>query len=87
MKIKTVSKPKQEKETTNQEQIEEVLTGDREMNANNEGIVERLEKNVKRNAPKSSVSSQRIGRNDLCPCGSGLKYKKCGLINSPSHKG
>jgi len=21
-----------------------------------------------------------IGRNDLCPCGSGLKYKKCGLL-------
>ncbi|MCA9379696.1 SEC-C domain-containing protein [Candidatus Dojkabacteria bacterium] len=28
-----------------------------------------------------------IGRNDPCPCGSGLKYKKCGLINSPKHKG
>lgn len=21
----------------------------------------------------------KIGRNDLCPCGSGLKYKKCCL--------
>jgi len=30
---------------------------------------------------------KKIGRNDPCPCGSGLKYKKCGLINSPSHKG
>ena len=20
---------------------------------------------------------KKIGRNDLCPCGSGLKYKKC----------
>jgi preprotein translocase subunit SecA len=29
----------------------------------------------------------KVGRNDPCPCGSGLKYKKCGLINSPSHKG
>ena len=28
----------------------------------------------------------KIGRNDPCPCGSGLKWKKCGLINSPSHK-
>lgn len=26
------------------------------------------------------------GRNDPCPCGSGLKYKKCGLINAPEHK-
>lgn len=22
---------------------------------------------------------EKIGRNDLCPCGSGLKYKKCCL--------
>ncbi len=26
-----------------------------------------------------------IGRNDPCPCGSGLKYKKCGAIGSPQH--
>lgn len=35
--------------------------------------------------PKVNVSS-KIGRNDPCPCGSGLKYKKCGLINSPEHQ-
>jgi len=29
----------------------------------------------------------KIGRNDPCPCGSGKKYKKCGLINAPSHRG
>lgn len=28
----------------------------------------------------------KIGRNDPCPCGSGLKYKKCGLVNSPIHQ-
>jgi preprotein translocase subunit SecA len=27
-----------------------------------------------------------IGRNDPCYCGSGKKYKKCGLINSPEHQ-
>ncbi len=27
-----------------------------------------------------------IGRNDPCPCGSGLKYKKCGAIGAPEHK-
>ena len=26
-----------------------------------------------------------IGRNDPCPCGSGKKYKKCGMINAPHH--
>lgn len=28
----------------------------------------------------------KIGRNDLCPCGSGLKYKKCGLIGAKEHR-
>jgi preprotein translocase subunit SecA len=28
-----------------------------------------------------------VGRNDPCPCGSGLKYKKCGMINAPEHRG
>ncbi len=27
-----------------------------------------------------------VGRNDPCPCGSGKKYKKCGLINSAEHQ-
>ncbi len=27
-----------------------------------------------------------LGRNDPCYCGSGLKYKKCGLINSAEHQ-
>ena len=28
-----------------------------------------------------------VGRNDPCPCGSGKKYKKCGMIDAPEHKG
>jgi len=38
--------------------------------------------------------SERVGRNDPCPCGANnpktgepYKYKKCGLINAPYHKG
>ncbi len=27
------------------------------------------------------------GRNDPCPCGSGKKWKRCGLINSSEHQG
>jgi preprotein translocase subunit SecA len=27
-----------------------------------------------------------VGRNDLCPCGSGKKYKKCGLLNTEEHR-
>lgn len=36
---------------------------------------ERKAQPVKRNAPK-------VGRNDLCPCGSGKKYKNCHGINA-----
>jgi preprotein translocase subunit SecA len=28
----------------------------------------------------------KIGRNDPCPCGSGKKWKKCGLLNTPEHQ-
>lgn len=31
-------------------------------------------------------AEDKIGRNDPCPCGSGLKYKKCGLVNSQTHQ-
>ncbi len=36
-------------------------------------------------APLRNMSN--VGRNDPCPCGSGLKWKRCGMINSPEHKG
>jgi preprotein translocase subunit SecA len=28
----------------------------------------------------------KINRNDLCPCGSGKKWKKCGLLNTEEHQ-
>ncbi len=31
-------------------------------------------------------ASRNIGRNDPCPCGSGKKWKKCGLLNTEEHK-
>ena len=37
--------------------------------------------------PKKKAQSDKVGRNDPCPCGSGLKYKKCGMINAPEHRG
>jgi hypothetical protein len=27
-----------------------------------------------------------VGRNDPCFCGSGTKYKRCGMVNSPEHQ-
>lgn len=34
----------------------------------------------------SNTAVAKVGRNDSCPCGSGKKYKKCGLINSAEHQ-
>lgn len=31
-------------------------------------------------------TSPKVGRNDLCPCGSGKKYKNCGLKNTEEHQ-
>jgi preprotein translocase subunit SecA len=35
---------------------------------------------IKPAIPQKAVS-EKIGRNDLCPCGSGKKYKKCCMNN------
>jgi SWIM/SEC-C metal-binding protein len=29
------------------------------------------------NPQKPQISEKKVGRNDPCPCGSGIKYKKC----------
>ena len=36
--------------------------------------------------PMVNNSENEVGRNDLCPCGSGKKFKKCGMINTEEHK-
>ena len=33
-----------------------------------------------------SPEESGIGRNDLCPCGSGKKWKKCGMLNTEEHQ-
>ncbi len=37
-------------------------------------------------APESKSKEVRVGRNDPCPCGSGKKWKKCGMLNTEEHK-
>ncbi len=95
LKIKKVPQegnaPRKEKIKTNIDQIEDVLTGSREMlpNANQGDLKVQRKEGVEiiRKTQQNEASNElKIGRNDLCPCGSGLKYKKCGLINSPQHK-
>ncbi len=34
----------------------------------------------------ASSPGKNIGRNDPCPCGSGKKFKRCGLIKAPEHR-
>ncbi|HZY64440.1 MAG: preprotein translocase subunit SecA [Actinomycetota bacterium] len=35
---------------------------------------------------KAPRRTEKVGRNDPCPCGSGKKYKKCGLMDTPEHQ-
>lgn len=35
---------------------------------------------------KNTETGDKFGRNDLCPCGSGKKWKKCGELNTDEHK-
>lgn len=33
-----------------------------------------------------AAGQNNVGRNDPCPCGSGKKWKKCGMLNTPEHQ-
>ena len=50
--------------------------------ANTSEVTEKVKKK-----PTKKSDDDKVGRNDPCPCGSGLKYKKCGMINAPEHRG
>ena len=53
----------------------------------NNGGVPTINLNIPVVAPASEMGpGEKIGRNDLCPCGSGKKYKKCGLLNTEEHQ-
>ncbi len=45
-----------------------------------------VKKKAVKSESKKDEKKSRVGRNDLCPCGSGLKYKKCGLIGAKEHR-
>jgi preprotein translocase subunit SecA len=92
---------------TNEDQISDILTGDRELlpdlaniGSTGDGQLDKLlqRANTKLEAerqaamlagiePKAFVrSTTKVGRNDPCPCGSGKKYKNCGLLNTAEHQ-
>lgn len=43
-----------------------------QLKTENEKLIEE-----RKNTDENSATTGEVGRNDLCPCGSGLKYKKC----------
>jgi len=42
----------------------------------------RAHKTAIRNPRTVSVTQRKIGRNELCPCGSGRKFKKCCIVKA-----
>jgi preprotein translocase subunit SecA len=67
---------------TNESEIVDVITGSHEIDGGGSSTRPRR---IINGQASSDISKAPVGRNDVCPCGSGLKYKKCGLINSPEH--
>jgi uncharacterized protein YecA (UPF0149 family) len=50
-------------------------------------IIKRVNKIIETKAPEIPVlKPPRVGRNELCPCGSGKKYKKCHLWEDQGYK-
>lgn len=88
--------------STNEELIKDIDTGDREFIASEskqikaDSLIQNIEAQASRekqimarasgNSAPSVGKSHQAGRNDPCPCGSGKKYKKCGMINSSEHQ-
>ncbi len=66
----------QEKKRTLQEQRPDI-TGDE--------AIAKLDTNDTA-ASEVTIHSDHVGRNDPCPCGSGKKFKKCGLLDTEEHK-
>ncbi len=45
-----------------------------------------VEKESQRAEAVYNTEDDKTGRNDPCPCGSGKKFKKCGLLNTEEHQ-
>jgi uncharacterized protein YchJ len=60
------------------EYAKSVATDDKAMNASIDGVLAALPATVEASRGGFTVrAAATVGRNDPCPCGSGLKYKKC----------
>ena len=45
-------------------------------------LIVKKEKNIDDNVKEKTTTKDKIGRNDPCYCGSGKKYKKCGMVDA-----
>src|SRR6185436_14505432 len=74
--------------TENAERIAQMAAGGQpQVSSTARKIVENLSAPVAQgDSATLTPGAKEPGRNDPCPCGSGLKYKKCGLIGAPEHK-
>jgi preprotein translocase subunit SecA len=45
-------------------------------------LIVKKEKNIDDNVKEKTITKDKIGRNDQCYCGSGKKYKKCGMVDA-----
>jgi len=45
-------------------------------------LIVKKEKNIDDNVKRKTITKDKIGRNDPCYCGSGKKYKKCGMVDA-----
>ena len=45
-------------------------------------LIVKKENNIGDNVEDKTIIKDKIGRNDPCYCGSGKKYKKCGMVNA-----
>ena len=60
---------------TNEEVIEGNITDAKFRTHNNSSPESAVVQKISANNPMEKIKT--VGRNDLCPCGSGKKYKKC----------
>jgi preprotein translocase subunit SecA len=45
-------------------------------------LIVKKQKNIDDNVKEKTITKDKIGRNDPCYCGSGKKYKKCGMVDA-----
>ena len=63
--------------TINKEVSMYLLKSEVRQNFERKEVVKNVITNDSKETVKTSKKSTKVGRNDLCPCGSGKKYKQC----------